>query len=210
MIREQGSSFSLGDSCSEPPQAGRIPSFLKVARRIGGCAELNRHRLAARAMLALATGIPDGILGPDASTIFGPGIMRKIAANDAPLYCRMCKGRILSRDSINAIPTVRRLAGATFYCPRVICLSPSCRTVSQVPGRFCKRTSLFANRPFVAPAMRRLRPILGYPISYQPTGEVNSWTEISKRLGLSSRSDLRSKFLWYGRVFLPPFGTLVR
>jgi C4-type Zn-finger protein len=43
--------------------------------------------------------------------------MLKIITNDAAFFCPVCKGRILSRDSINVIPTVRRLAGATFYCP---------------------------------------------------------------------------------------------
>lgn len=79
---------------------------------------MNIRGTAAWAMLVLAVVTSDRrTLGPDANTMFGYGIMRTTTANDAPFYCPMCKGRILSRDSINAIGTVRRLAGATFYCP---------------------------------------------------------------------------------------------
>jgi len=41
----------------------------------------------------------------------------KLRSDDAPFHCPMCKGQLLSRDSTNVIPTVRRLAGKTFYCP---------------------------------------------------------------------------------------------
>jgi hypothetical protein len=52
-----------------------------------------------------------------AGTMFGRGIIGTIIVGDAPFHCPVCKRQILSRDSINVIPTVRRLAGTTFYCP---------------------------------------------------------------------------------------------
>lgn len=94
-----------------------MSSSSQTLDELAGCAELNIRRKARRAMLALADGILARRFLRRIRRYARTRIMLKIITKDAPFYCPMCKGRILSRDSINTIPTVRRLAGATFYCP---------------------------------------------------------------------------------------------
>lgn len=55
--------------------------------------------------------------GMVASEVSATASAAEVRSDDAPFHCPMCKERILSRDSTNVIPTVRRLAGKTFYCP---------------------------------------------------------------------------------------------
>ena len=55
--------------------------------------------------------------GMVASDVSATASAAEVRSDDAPFHCPMCKEQILSRDSTNVIPTVRRLAGKTFYCP---------------------------------------------------------------------------------------------
>jgi len=64
--------------------------------------------------IAEAAAAGEGMVASDVSATASAAEVR---SDDAPFHCPMCKKQILSRDSTNVIPTVRRLAGKTFYCP---------------------------------------------------------------------------------------------
>jgi hypothetical protein len=77
---------------------------------------MSQDLLSSNLSVAEAEAAGEGMVASDV-TRAASATVTLVSSDHAPFYCAVCNGQILSRDSINLIPTVRRLPGTAFYCP---------------------------------------------------------------------------------------------